>query len=275
MWIVNSIINKLFEVIFLPFRNLSPWVGMILISLLTGFLMLLIYRHTSNQAGIRAVKDKIKAHLLEIRLYKDNMSVSLRAEGNIVLANFRYIGYALKPLLVMIVPILLILIQLNFWFAYKSLEPGETAMLKVTLDPGKNPLDYDATISPSPAFEAETPALRIDEDNTINWRLRVKEKGVHSIQLTLGALTVSKDIAVGQKPLSRLSPLRVKRNVFEELLYPTEKPLPGGTPVKSIEVTYPGKSLSLIGWHIHWLVVFFALSIILGFAFKGVFKVEI
>jgi len=275
MWIVNSVIDKLFEVIFLPFRSLSPWVGMILISLLTGFLMLLIYRHTSNQAGIRAVKDKIKAHLLEIRLYKDNMSVSLRAEGNIVLANFRYIGYALKPLLVMIVPVLLILIQLNFWFAYKSLEPGETAILKVTLDPGKNPPDYDATISPSPAFEVETPALRIDEDNTINWRLRVKEKGVHSIQLTLGALTVSKDIAVGQKPLSRLSPLRVKRNVFEELLYPTEKPLPGGTPVKSIEVTYPSKSLSLFGWHIHWLIVFFALSIILGFAFKGVFKVEI
>ena len=33
--------------------------------------------------------------------------------------------------------------------------------------------------------------------------------------------------------------------------------------------------MNLSGWHIHWLVVYFALSIILGFGFKGVFKVEI
>jgi hypothetical protein len=33
--------------------------------------------------------------------------------------------------------------------------------------------------------------------------------------------------------------------------------------------------MDLFGRHLHWLVVYFVLSIIFGFAFKGVFKVEI
>jgi len=33
--------------------------------------------------------------------------------------------------------------------------------------------------------------------------------------------------------------------------------------------------MRIFGWHIHWLIVYFALYIILGFAFMGIFKVEI
>ena len=108
MWLFNTIIGKIFEVLFLPFKNMNPWISMFAISLLTGILMLFIYKFTSNQKGIKKIKNKIKAHLLEIRLFKDSLSVSFKAQGNIVLSNFKYIGYASKPLLVMILPVLLI-----------------------------------------------------------------------------------------------------------------------------------------------------------------------
>ena len=81
MGLINRLLGSLFDLLFLPFRSLNPWAGMIFISLLTGLLMLLIYRWTSNQAGIRRVKDKIKAHLLELRLYKDNMGVTMKARA--------------------------------------------------------------------------------------------------------------------------------------------------------------------------------------------------
>jgi len=60
-----------------------------------------------------------------------------------------------------------------------------------------------------------------------------------------------------------------------ELLYPGENPLPGGIPVRSIEILYPAGRLNAFGLGLHWLVAYFVLSIIFGFAFKGVFKVEI
>jgi uncharacterized membrane protein (DUF106 family) len=76
MWIFNSFVNTVFELILTPFRNMSPWYGMTVVSFLTGFLMLFIFRFTSNQEGIRRTKNRIKAHLLELRLFKDSMSQS-------------------------------------------------------------------------------------------------------------------------------------------------------------------------------------------------------
>ena len=55
MWTFNRIFGKIFDLLFIPFRNMNPWVGMAIISFLTGLLMLVIFRYTSNQAGIKKV----------------------------------------------------------------------------------------------------------------------------------------------------------------------------------------------------------------------------
>lgn len=275
MWIFNSFFNKLFELIFLPFRSMSPWIGMVIISLLTGFLMLLVFRLTSNQEGIRKVKNKIKAHLLEFRLFKDSLSISLKAQGNILRHNLKYLSYYGKPMLVMIIPLILILFQLNIWFGSQSLEIGETTILKVELQEGVNLLDINFTIEPSTGFDIETPPLRIEEEREINWRLRAKEKGVHDLTLVINGQRFKKKVAVAQKPLSKISPLKVRRNFINELLNPGEPPLSGEPPIKAIEIKYPAKNMNLFGWHIHWLIIYMVLSVILSFAFRGVFKIEI
>jgi len=275
MWIFNLVFGKIFEIIFLPFRSLNPWVGMVIISFLTSLLMLFIFRWTSNQEGIRKVKNRIKAHLLELRLFKDSLSVSLKAQGDILRANLKYIAYSAKPMLVMIIPIILILIQLNLWFGSRSLVPGEMAILKVKLDKGQNPLQINMTIEPSSAFIIETPALRMEEEREINWRLQAKEKGSHLLQLKIDNQTLTKKVSIAQKPFSPISRLKVRRKFIDELFNPGEAPLPRNSHLQSIEITYPSQKLNLFGWHIHWLIVFFVLSIVFGFAFKGVFRVEI
>lgn len=275
MWIFNSLLDKIFEIIFLPFRSLSPWIGMILISFLTGLFMLLIFRFTSNQEGLRKVKNKIKAHLLELRLFKDSLALSLKAQGNIFLSNLKYISYSGKPLLVMIIPLVLILIQLNLWFGYQSLKPGEETILKVRLDENQNLLDLNLSVQPSQFFVIETPPLRIEEENEINWRIRAKDKGIHLLTIQINGQSFTKKVAVAQKSLTKISPIKMRRNFIDELFNPGEQPLPSKQPVKNVEIKYPSKKMNLFGWHIHWIIVYFAISIIFGFALKGVFKVEI
>ena len=282
MWIFNSAFGKIFSLIFFPFRSMSPWIGMIFISLLTALLMLFIFRFTSNQEGIRHVKNKIKAHLLELRLFKDSLSISFKAQGNILRYNLKYISYSAKPLLVMIIPLILILIQLNLWFGYEALTPGQETILKVKLEEGQNPLDINLSLEPSTGFNIQTPPLRVEEEREINWRLQAREKGVHDLTLIVNSQRITKKLAVGQKPLSKISPLKARRNFISELINPGEAPVPGDLRIKTIEVKYPVKDMKLFGWNIPWLlglppwlIVYFALSIILGFAFKGFFKVEI
>ncbi len=275
MWIINTIVGKIFEILFLPFKNMSPWIGMFVVSLLTGLLMLFIYKFTSNQEGIRKVKNKIKAHLLELRLFKDSLSISFKAQGNILRANFKYIGYAMKPLLVMIIPVMFILIQLNFRFAYASFDPNQQTILRVQLMEGVPLMDTQIDIKTGSHIVLETPPLRIMESNEINWRIRTEEIGVHEIIIMIDGQEYTKSISVGQKTLSRKSPLKTRKNFFKEFFYPIESPLPKSSPIKYIEITYPSRNMNLFGLGINWLIAYFALSIIIGFSLKGFFKVEI
>ncbi len=275
MWFVNSFLNKFFSLLFSPFRHLNPWFGMVFVSFLTGLLMLLIFRLTSNQAGIKNVKDKIKAHLLELRLFNDNLNVSLKAQSQILRYNLRYIGYSFKPLLVMIIPLILILVQLNVWFGYEPILPGESAILKVKLEETAKLLELPATVEPPVGIMVETPALRVEDEKEIDWRIRADSRGVHELNLKIGGQTSMKSIAVGVGPLDRISPIMVKRGLLREVLYPGEKPLPSSGLVKSIEISYSPKRMNLFGLRVHWLIAYFALSIIIGFALKRPFKVEI
>lgn len=275
MWIFHSIFGKIFDVLFFPFRTLSPWGGMIFVSLLTGLFMLLIFRIASNQKGIKNVKNKIKAHLLELRLYKDSLSLSFKSQANILRYNLKYISYSARPMLIMIVPLILIIVHLNLWFGYQSLSLGEKTLLKVKMKEGTNPLDLDLSIETSPGLKVETPPLRIEEEGEINWRLRAEKKGVHEFMLIFNDQKIHKKISVAQSPLSKISATRVRKNFLAQVLHPGEAPLPSDTPLKSVEIAYPSKSMNLFGWHIHWIIVYFILSIIFGFALKGILKVEI
>jgi uncharacterized membrane protein (DUF106 family) len=275
MSIINTIFNAIFNTLFAPFRGMNPWVAMLVVSLLTGIFMIFIYKLTSNQAGIAKTKNLIKAHLLELRLYKDSMSTSFRSYGSILWCNLKYIGHALRPMLVMIIPMVLILIQLNAWFGYRSLREGEPFLLKVKLAEGRDPMQTNLEVAPSPAYDVETPALRMQEEREIDWRLKPKQSGLHEIAFTLDGSKVVKTLAVKQKPLSRISPLKPGRRFFDLAFNPSEPALAKDTPIQSIEVAYPEARLVFLGIRFHWLVAFFLLSIVFGFGLKGVFKVEI
>ena len=276
MWTFNSIFGKIFDLFFLPFRGLSsPWWGMLVVSALTGLLMLFIFKLTSNQSGIRRAKDRIKAHLLEMRLYNDSLRSQFKAQGGILKANFKYMSHSLKPMLVMFVPVILILIQLNFWFAYASLAPGQAALLKVTVKESINLLETDIRLQPAPGLTIETPPLRIEEEGEVDWRISFTEAGVHTLDIVVGSEHFSKTVAVAERPLSRLSPRRVEKRFWEELFYPTEPPLDKSSAVSRIEVAYPTSGLPFLGWNMHWLIAFFILSVLFGFSLKGLFKVEI
>jgi len=272
---INSILGKLFDVLLLPFRSLNPWAGMAFISLLTGLLMLLIYRLTSNQSGIRRVKDKIKAHLLELRLFKENMGVTMRAQGQILRANLRYLALNLKPLLVMIVPLVLILSQLNLWFGSDPLSVGRPAILKVRLQPDVNVLGTEFSLDAPPEIAVETPPLRIEESREVDWRFQPRAAGRFNLTIRAGDKNYLKTVIVDGRHLEKVSSIKVKRNFLDELLYPGEKALPSDGRIKAIEVVHPVKRLPLLGLKLHWLVAYLGLSIVFGFALKKPFRVEI
>jgi hypothetical protein len=99
--------------------------------------------------------------------------------------------------------------------------------------------------------------------------------GEYELKIVNGSETVTKSVRVRSEsePVVRRSPLRV-RGFLDELLYPAEPPLPSGG-FESVAVTYPEANVDVFGVELHWMIVYFVLSIAFAFLLRGVFKVTI
>src|SRR5438477_11171595 len=101
MDVFNGALNSVLWLFFAAFSWAPPALGLTVISALVGIGMLWVFRKTSDQQGMKAVKRKVYASLLEMRVFADEPAVTWRAQKSLLAANLRYMGMALRPALVM------------------------------------------------------------------------------------------------------------------------------------------------------------------------------
>jgi uncharacterized membrane protein (DUF106 family) len=275
---LNHILNFTFDGLLGLFSGLNPSFGLLAVSVITGVLMLLVFRHTSDQKGIKRAKNLVKAHFLAIRLYKDDISQMLSTMKNIIVSNLFYMSKSLKPMMFMLVPVALVLIQLDSRYEHRPFKIGEPTIVSVRLTPDKTPSTLSAlsevTLHAPEGIKIETPPLRIPEKLEVAWRIRMEKEGIYDLIIQSGGQKFSKRLNVSSE-LTALA-LNKERTSFTAALFnPAEISLPSDSPFESIAITYPKRTLNMFGVSFHWLAGFFVLSLIAGFALKGVFKVEI
>jgi hypothetical protein len=264
---------NIFDLTLTPLQSLSPLWSLSLVSLAAGLLMLVVFRYASDQRCIRETKNAIKANLLELWLFREDPRIMLSSQGRILRLNGRYLKLALKPLLVGIIPMALILIHLEGWFGYRPLRPGEAAIVSVQLAPGETGFLTRASLQASDGLSVETPPLRIMPER-VDWRIRAKAFGTHVLQVEVLGQRVEKSLIVSEK-LVPVSPRRVLDGFWNEVLNPREMSIPKTSPVEQVEIRYPTRSITVFGWEMHWITAFFLISIVSGFALKGLFRVDL
>ena len=100
------------------------------ISFVSGVVMVWIFGKVSDQDTIRQVRERIRGNLIGVRLFQSDIGVVLQLQRRIFGDTFSYMRYALVPMVVLLVPVVLIMTQLNLRFAARPLEPGESAVIK-------------------------------------------------------------------------------------------------------------------------------------------------
>jgi hypothetical protein len=131
-----------------------------------------------------------------------------------------------------------------------------------------------ASLEVPSGLRVETPAVWLPGAREIAWRISAQDWGEYDIEVGLGAGTYVKSVVVSDS-VQRRSPFRLARGFVNQLLYPAEDPLPASAPIESITVVYPDADVSLFGWGLHWIIVFFVLSIVFAFALRNRFGVTI
>jgi len=92
---------------------MSPLLLVLAISVVIGLVMVVVFRYTSDQKAIGQAKDQLKAHLLAVRLFQDQLPVVIRAYGRIFRGTGRYLRLAFMPFLISLLPITFLIISLT------------------------------------------------------------------------------------------------------------------------------------------------------------------
>jgi uncharacterized membrane protein (DUF106 family) len=270
----NSLVTSLFDLLFLPLGLMPALWSLTVASVATGLLMLAIFGRVSNQGEIRRAKERIQGGLLATRLFRDDLGVFFRVQGRIALDTARYLKHSLKPMAVMILPVAVILVQLNGRYGMRPLDVGEPALVKIRVsDRSLFEEGADIRLLAEEGVAVETPAVRIPAKAEVAWRIRPGRAGEFTLTARVGNESVEKELLAGREGIMVTS-ARTGEGVFDMFIHPGEAPLESSS-FRSMEVVYPPLEMEFAGLKINWLVWFVVLSLISGYLLKGLFGVEI
>jgi hypothetical protein len=246
--------------------------GLTVVSFLTGLAAVLVFGYVSNQESLRRVKNRIQAHLLELRLFPDQLGVVSRAYGRVLRWTFAYLMYNLKPLAVLMLPLVIIMVQLDLRLGCTPFHAHQSFILTAKLA-GTSTLDPDALKLPK-GLTLTAPPVNIPALKEVDWRIQADEYGVFTPSVVVGGQSFAKQVVVS-KEITPLATERARASILEWFVNPVEQPLPRGGPLRSLEVNYAPRSIDLGFFVTNWLVVFLVVSLASGLLLKAVLGIEI
>src|SRR5438552_5561024 len=129
----NTVLTFLFGLVYGTLKWLGPFWSLVGISWLGGILMVWIFGKVSNQDAIQRTRERLSSELIGLRLFKDDLRVFFGIQYQVLIWTLKYLGYSLVPMVILMVPTMIILIQLNLHYGARPLRVGEQALVKVKL----------------------------------------------------------------------------------------------------------------------------------------------
>jgi hypothetical protein len=205
-------------------------------------------------------------------LFQDQLGVVLSEYRRIFHGTGRYIKATLKPTALLLIPIVLLIVQLDRYFEWSPLEPQQAFLLKVQVADSAS-LD-EVKLDLPPGLSVTAPPVHIPQEREVAWRLSAARDGDYDASVNVDGQSFAKHIVVAHG-LARLSPARWRGHFWQRVAESAETALPASAPIEAIHVTYPGRDINIGFAEWNWIIVFFIASMIAAFIFKKVLGIHI
>ena len=251
----------------------SPLAMVVAFSIVIGLLMIVLFGYTSDQKAIGIAKDQLKAHLLAVRLFQDQLHVVMGSYGRILRGTGRYLKLAFMPLLYVILPITFLIVQLDRYLGSTAIQPDAAFLLTARLT---NPdAINDVALELPPEVTMTAPPVHVPAAREVVWRLSASKDGAYDLKLAAGGQTVTKALKVSNDVV-RVSPVRLRAQFWERIFSSAESALPDNSPIAAVAIDYPDRNIDLFGYYeMNWIWLFFILSMIAGFIFKEILGIKV
>src|SRR5436190_19748993 len=173
VFIFNTVLTFLFGLFYGALKWLGPFWSLVGLSILGGILLVWIFGKVSNQDAIKRARNRLSAELIALRLFKDDLRIFFGVQGHVLVWTVKYLKHSLVPMLILMGPAMIILIQLNLHYALRPLAIGESALVKVKLrDSAALASGGEFILQAPPNLKVETQGVRIGDLKEISWRIR-------------------------------------------------------------------------------------------------------
>jgi hypothetical protein len=180
------------------------------------------------------------------------------------------LSLTLPALLVLTVPMVLTLAQLDSRFSHRPLTPGEDAVFSVTMDGEQS---VPGLVVPEGLLVKAGP-VRDRGTGAVAWRLQAVTAGAHRVSVQVaGREVVGRVVPVGGGLLALGETSR--ETWLHRVLYPGAPPLPPNGAVKAMTLQLPSRTTSYLGLVLDWLPAFMVCSLLFGLAIKDLLRVSI
>ena len=247
---------------------------MVVVSVITAVWALLLFKAVTPQARLTAARDRLFGHIYEMGLYQDRLRVVGRIQADLARANLKYLGLTLPALVVLMVPMVFTLAQLDARYAKRPFLPGETTVLTAIVDDeGLEAMDR-ITLEVPPSITIEAGPVRNRAEGSLAWRLRAGDEGAHLVRVMDGGMELAaRDFVTGDGLVSLGE--TGDRDWLHAMLYPGAPPLPGDGKLKELTLRLPARHTTYLGVELHWLAEFMIFCLAAGLLLKDVLRVSV
>jgi hypothetical protein len=249
---INSAMTALFDALLTPLEAVGPEFALIVVSGIFGILALVVFKQISSQKGIKATKDKIKGHMIEIRLYQNDLGLVSKAIGKVLGRNLQYVAFNFGPILPLIVPFTFLAAQMVVRYGFEpakvqqgsELLAGEGLTLKVELSPDRKGEASKVEILLPDGVEPVSPLVRVPAEGFAYQEVVATRDGSFDLVIKLGDHQEIKTLWAGDTSPRTLQPERTGSFLYS-FLWPAEDSLPSSSGIARVWFVYPESDL---GW---------------------------
>ena len=263
---IFNIVSEFFDFVLSPFAEMSPYVGLSLVSVVTGVVMVFLYRWTTDQKKLKEIRDKIKIHFLEVRLFKEDMAEMFTIQKEIIKENLNYLRYTFKSAVVLIIPIIFIVIDLNARYSFYPIRSGDSFVVSATVQELSSLSRIELTLPQGLAMDV--PSMRIPEEKRVSWQVHAGSSGIYNLIFHQGEKQYMHNAVISSR-IQRIYPDMKTQKEWISRFTSNAGFLPSDSPIQMIHIEYP-KQGSFLGLQPGWLYYFFSISMIAGLAVKKI-----
>jgi hypothetical protein len=260
-----------------PLAWLPPTIGLLLVSAFSAVATLLLVKATSQAGRIEAAKRQMYAALLEMRLFNDDLRAVLRAAAELLWRDVAYLREFALPAILVSVPLTILLVHLDSFYGSTGLAIGQSALITASLknsSPDTMKELPTARVTVPPGIRLDTPAVWFPVSHELIWQITPATPGRFDLVVGMGRQRVLKRVEVSEAIIRR-APSRIEQAWWADLFDPADQRLPSGGVIRSVDIQYPRREMSVWGWPVHWLVLFALSSMIFVLVLKRLLRVAL